>query len=138
LHREPARMWAVNPLVVAAHKNGEVLSAIQNENGVANDLATLCKWVREDLFYVVIHALKIKNDQTMSEGGNLCTSFVKCVLERENGSYIVNADIHGALDDEMKAYLKQQRNERKLSMEKTAVYAAVNDAFSSKSPCLCD
>jgi hypothetical protein len=131
-------MWAVNPLVVAAHKNGKVLRAIQKGTGVENDLATLGKWVQNDLFYVVIHDLKIKNDQTMNEGGSLCASFVKCFLERENGSYIVNADIHGTSDDEMKAYLKQQRNERKLSMKKTAVYAAVNDAFRSKSPCLRD
>ena len=116
------------------------LSAVQNENGVENDMATLCKWVREDLFYVVIHDLKIENDQTMSEDGSLCASFVKCFLERENRSYIVNADIHGALDDEMKAYLKHlwtkgKGNIRKnLSMEKTAVYAAINDAFRSKSP----
>jgi len=53
-----------------------------------------------------IHDLKIENDQTMSEDGSLCASFVKCFLERENRSYIVNADIHGASDDEMKAYLK--------------------------------
>lgn len=123
------------------------LSAVQNENGVENDMATLCKWVREDLFYVVIHDLKIENDQTMSEDGSLCASFVKCFLERENRSLIVNADIHGASDDEMKAYLKHlwrkglsreskgKGNIRKnLSMEKTAVYAAINDAFRSKSP----
>ena len=96
---------------------------------------------------MVIHDLKIENDQTMSEDGSLCASFVKCFLERENRSYIVNADIHGALDDEMKAYLKHlwtkglsreskgKGNIRKnLSMEKTAVYAAINDAFRSKSP----
>jgi hypothetical protein len=58
----------------------------------------------------------------------------------------VNADIHGASDDEMKAsYLKhlwtkglsrktkEKGNIRKnLSLEKTAVYAAINDAFRSK------
>jgi len=57
----------------------------------------------------------------------------------------VNPDIHGAPDNEMKAYLKflwskgisndtkGKLNIRKnLSMEKTAVYAAINDAFKSK------
>lgn len=60
------------------------VQAIQNENGVDNDLMTLCKWVREELFFVLIHDLKSENDQTMSEDGPLCSMFVKCFLKREN------------------------------------------------------
>ena len=121
------------------------VQAIQNENGVDNDLMTLCKWVREQLFFVLIHDLKSENDQTMSEDGPLCSMYVKCFMKRENRSSIVNADIHGALDEEMKGYLKHlwtkgisketkgKGNIRKnLSLEKTAVYAAINDAFKSK------
>ena len=124
------------------------VQAIQNENGVDNDLMTLCKWVREELFFVLIHDLKSENDQTMSEDGPLCSMFVKCFLKRENRSSIVNADIHGATDEEMKGYLKHlwtkgisketkgKGNIRKnLSLEKTAVYAAINDAFKSKFEC---
>ena len=124
------------------------VQAIQNENGVDNDLMTLCKWVREELFFVLIHDLKSENDQTMSEDGPLCSMFVKCFLKRENRSSIVNADVHGASDEEMKGYLKHlwtkgisketkgKGNIRKnLSLEKTAVYAAINDAFKSKFEC---
>ncbi len=118
------------------------VQAIQNETGVDNDLMTLCKWVREELFFVLIHDLKSENDQTMSEDGPLCSMFVECFLKRENRSSIVNADIHGASDEEMKGYLKHlwtkgisketkgKGNIRKnLSLEKTVVYAAINDAL---------
>lgn len=121
------------------------VKALQNENGVETDLTTLCKWVREELFFVLIHDLKSENDQTMSEDGPLCSMFVKRFMKRENRSSIVNPDIHGASDEEMKGYLKHlwtkgisketkgRGNIRKsLSLEKTAVYAAINDAFKSK------
>ena len=124
------------------------VQAIQNETGVDNDLMTLCKWVREELFFVLIHDLKSENDQTMSEDGPLCSMYVECFMKRENRSSIVNADIHGASDEEMKGYLKHlwtkgisketkgKGNIRKnLSLEKTAVYAAINDAFKSKFEC---
>ena len=130
------------------HNNQQMVNfvqALQNEHGVDNDLNTLCKWVREELFFVLIHDLKSENDQTMSEEGPLCSMFVKCFMKRENRSSIVNADIQGASDEEMKGYLKHlwtkgisretrgKGNIRKnLSLEKTAVYAAINDAFKSK------
>jgi hypothetical protein len=125
------------------------VKALQNENGVEKDLTTLCKWVREELFFVLIHDLKSENDQTMSEDGPLCSMFVKCFMKRENRSLIVNADIRGATDEETKGYLKHlwtkgisketkaKGNIRKsLSLEKTAVYAAINDAFKSKFECI--
>jgi len=118
------------------------LKAKQNEIGVESDLLTLCKWVREELFYVLIHDLKSENDLTMSEEGTICNTFVQQFMKLENRASIVNPNIHGA---EMKAYLKYlwsmglsnetkgKLNIRKnLSMEKTAVYAAINDAFKSK------
>jgi len=121
------------------------LKAKQNEIGVESDLLTLCKWVREELFYVLIHDLKSENDSTMSEEGTICNTFVQRFMKLENRASIVNPDIHRAPDAEMKAYLKYlwskglsnetkgKLNIRKnLSMEKTAVYAAINDAFKSK------
>ena len=124
------------------------VKALQNENGIDNDLTTLSKWVREELFFVLIHDLKSENDQTMSEDGPLCSMFVKRFMKRENRSLIVNADIQEASDEEMTGYLKHlwtkgiskeakgKGNIRKnLSLEKTAVYAAINDAFKSKFQC---
>ena len=121
------------------------VKAIQNDNGVDSDLATLCKWVREELLFVLIHDLKSDNDQTMSEDGPLCSMFIKRFMKREYRLSIVNVDIHGATDEEMKGCLKHlwtkgisketkgKGNIRKnLSLEKTAVYAAINDAFKSK------
>jgi len=121
------------------------LKAKQNEIGVESNLLTLCKWVREELFYILIHDLKSENDSTMSEEGTICNTFVQRFMKLENRASIVNPDIHGAPDTEMKAYLKYLwskglSNETKgkmsirknLSMEKTAVYAAINDAFKSK------
>ena len=136
---------AKKSLVQNSQRMVNFVKAIQNENGVDNDLSTLCKWVREELFFVLIHDLKSDNDQTMSEDGPLCSMFVKRFMKRENRSSIVNVDIHGATDEEMKGYLKHlwtkgisketkgKGNIRKnLSLEKTAVYAAINDAFKSK------
>lgn len=124
----------------------DLLKAIQNEVGVEDDLITMCKWVREDLFYVLIHDLKSEKDQTtMHVDGPLCSQFVRRFLKRESRSCVVNPDIQGASDNVMKAYLQHlwtkgtsntgrpRLNIRKnLSLEKTAVYAAINDAFKSK------
>lgn len=120
------------------------LQAIANTHGVETDLILLCKWVREDLFYVLIHDLKGGNDNTMKEEGPLCNAFVKCFLQPEKRIMLSNHHIHGASDEAMISYLKhlwskglnsseKSVNIRKqLSLEKTAVYAALSDAFKSK------
>lgn len=119
--------------------------AIQNEAGVESDLMTLCKWVREDLFFFFIHDLKNDNDPVMREDGEICAQFVNSFMLPENRASLVNPEINGAPDSDMIAYLrhlwtkglnkgtKGKGNIRKnLSVEKTAVYAAINDAFKSK------
>lgn len=122
-----------------------VLKALNNKNGVENDLAILCKWVREDLFYVLIHDFKDSNDNTMKPDGPLCSMFVKNFMKRANRSLISNPDIQGVNDEDMRGYLQQlwivglskqtkgKGNIRKnLSLEKTAVYASIQNAFNSK------
>lgn len=119
--------------------------AIQNENGVDSDMMTLSKWVREDLFFYMIHDLKNGNDKTLDVNGEVCAKFVAYYSQRHTRVLLVNPDITGAPDDEVQAYLKflwgkglskdtaKKVNIRKnLSMEKTAVYSALNDAFKSK------
>lgn len=127
------------------------IAAIKNSPAVEADMATLCKWVREELFFVLIHDLKNEEDDAMSVDGPLCDRFVRCFLARENRACIVNADMDQASDEIMIAYLKflwtkginKERREIKwnirknLSMEKTAVYAAINDAFRSKFLVIC-
>lgn len=127
------------------------ISAIKNGPAVEADMASMCKWVREELFYVLIHDLKNEDNDAMSVNGPLCDRFVRCFLERETRACIVNADMKQASDEIMTAYLKflwtkgLNRNKKEtkwnirknLSMEKTAVYAAINDAFKSKFPLVC-
>jgi hypothetical protein len=122
-----------------------LVSAIDDETAVENDLMTLCKWVREELFYVLIHDLKNSQDNTMDVDGPLCNMFVTRFMKQEYRSSIVNPHIHTANSEDMRrCYLRQlwmkglsketsgKGNIRKnLSLEKTAVYAALNDAFKS-------
>jgi len=123
-------------------KMADFLKAINNEIGIESDLITMCKWVREELFFFLIHDLKTKNDQTMTTEGSPCGDFVSWFLEKDNRPSIVNSDIHGADDTLMTQYLKhlwtigvsceatsKTNIRRNLSMEKTAVYAAISDAF---------
>lgn len=123
------------------------LRAIENESAVESDMVTLSKWVREELFFVLIHDLKNEDEDTMSVDGPLCGRFVKCFLTRDNRACIVNPDIVSVTNDKIvEAYLKHlwekglnkdakgtRWNIRKnLSLEKTAVYAAISDAFKSE------
>jgi len=55
--------------------------------------------------------LKSENDSTMSEEGTICNTFVQRFMKLENRASIVNPDIHGAPDAEMKAYLKYLSSE---------------------------
>jgi len=119
--------------------------AIQNVSGVDNDMSTMCKWVREELFFYLIHDLKNENDKTLAVEGQSCAEFIKYFMKRDNRVCLQNPDIAGAEDEEVKAYLtflwgkglskdtgKKGNIRKNLSMEKTAVYAALNNAFRSK------
>lgn len=130
--------------LIIMRKPSNYLAAIANQYGVENDLILLCKWVREELFYVLMHDLKGERDDTMKEEGPLCNAFVKCFSQIEKRVLLLNTEIKGASDDAVISYLKylwskglhskeKSSNIRKqLSLEKTAVYAALNDAFKSK------
>jgi hypothetical protein len=93
----------------------------------------------------LIHDFKDGNDSTMKPDGPLCAMFVKNFMKRANQSLIANPDIQGVNDEDMKDYLQQlwvvgtskrSRNKgnirKNLSLEKTAVYAAIQNAFNSK------
>jgi hypothetical protein len=99
------------------------VQAIQNEVGVAADMRMLSKFVREQIFYVFVHDFDVDHRET-----------------------VVNPCLQNATDEEIRAYLKWLWKEglkptrkgkgnirRDLSNEKSAVYAAISEAFKSKS-----
>ena len=54
------------------------VQAIQHEVGVAADMRTLSKFVREQIFYVFVHDFKVdKDDCCLSAEGAACQEFIE-------------------------------------------------------------
>ena len=122
------------------------VQAIQHEIGVAADMRTLSKFVREQIFYVFVHDFKDDRDDCLSADGEVCQEFIASYFDDDHNEQILNPCLENATVEEMKAYLKWLWKEglktttkgkgnirRDLSNEKSAVYAAISEAFKSKS-----
>lgn len=119
--------------------------AINNKHGVRQDMEALCKFVRETLFYALIHDARgsgaSPNDEVMGENGKACQIFIHVFLRDKDK--ISNIELHDGTADEKGQYLKflwkegltakGKYNIRKaLSNEKSAVYAGISECFKSK------
>lgn len=119
--------------------------AINNKHGVRQDMEALCKFVRETLFYAMIHDARGSganpNDEVMGESGKACQIFIHVFLQDKEK--ISNVELLDGTADEKAQYLKflwkeglkskGKFNIRKaLSNEKSAVYAGVSECFKSK------
>ena len=119
--------------------------AINNKHGVRQDMETLCKFVRETLFYAMIHDVRASgtnpNDEIMGENGKASKIFIHVfLLDKEK---ISNVELVDCMREEKEQYLKflwkeGLRNKgrynirRALSNEKSAVYAGICESFKSK------
>lgn len=119
-------------------------NAIKNKNGVRHDMEAMCKFVRDTLFYAMIHDARGSsanpNDEVMGENGKACQIFVHVFL-RETEK-ISNPELIESTLEEKEQYLKflwkeglqtkGRYNIRKaLSSEKSAVYAGISETFKS-------
>jgi hypothetical protein len=124
---------------------GKYAAAVNNRTGVRNDLDALCKFVRETLFYALIHDARGSgsnpNDEVMGENGKACQIFVHIFLGDKDK--ITNVELLDSTLEEREHYLKflwreglqtkGRYNIRKaLSNEKSAVYAGISESFKSK------
>ena len=57
------------------------VQAIQYELGVAADMRTLSKFVREQIFYVFVHDFKDDKDDCLSAEGEVCQEFIKSYFD---------------------------------------------------------
>jgi hypothetical protein len=121
----------------------QLTDALNNQAGIDRDIRVLSKFIRGILFYHIVHDLKNEKDDVLSEKGILCKYFVHHFLKEPNKSEMTNGGIRGASEAETEAYLKILWNKglnmkgrgnirKELSNEKSAVYAAISDAFKSK------
>lgn len=121
------------------------IQAIQHEVGVTADMRNLSKFVREQIFYVFVHDFKDDKDDCLSADGEVCQEFVESYFDEDLNENIQNPCLDKATDEEVRAYLKWIWKEglksttkgkgnirRDLSNEKSAVYAAISEAFKSK------
>lgn len=121
------------------------LRAMNNRHGVRNDLEALCKFVRETLFYAMIHEARgagtNPNDEIMGENGKACMIFIHVFMRDKEK--ISNVELVDSMEEEKEHYLKflwkeglqtkGKYNIRKaLSNEKSAVYAGIAESFKSK------
>jgi hypothetical protein len=126
-------------------ERNKFVQAIQHEVGVAADLRTLSKFVREQIFYVFVHDFKDDKDDCLSAEGEVCQEFIESYFDDDHHETILNPCLENATNEEIRAYLKWLWKEglkpttkgkgnirRDLSNEKSAVYAAISEAFKSK------
>ncbi len=130
-------------MVQTTEPTSHLALAMESQAGIDRDIRVLSKFIRRKLFYHVVHDLKNENDDVLSEKGKLGIYFVKYFLKEANKTEITNGNIVGAPEKETELYLKFLWNKglnmkgrgnirRELSNEKSAVYAAISDAFKSK------
>jgi hypothetical protein len=130
-------------MVQTTEPTSHLALAMESQAGIDRDIRVLSKFIRGILFYHVVHDLKNENDDVLSEKGKLGIHFVKYFLKEANKTEITNGNIIGATEKETELYLKFLWNKglnmkgrgnirRELSNEKSAVYAAISDAFKSK------
>jgi hypothetical protein len=125
--------------------NYKCFKAMNNKHGVRQDMEALCKFVRETLFYALIHDARGSganpNDEVMGENGKACQIFVHVFLRDKEK--ISNIELIEGTPEEKELYLKflwkeglrakGRYNIRKaLSNEKSAVYAGISESFKSK------
>lgn len=125
--------------------NTKYFKAINNKNGVRKDMEAMCKFVRETLFYALIHDARgagtTPEDEVLKEEGKACKSFVKTFMKFEDK--ITNTELIGAPTAEQEHYLQYLWKEglktkkakynvrRAFSSEKSAVYAGISESFKS-------
>ena len=125
--------------------NNKYFRAINNKHGVRQDMEAMCKFVRETLFYAMIHDTNGSgtNPTTdiMGENGKACQVFIHVFLRDKDK--ISNVELVESTHEEKNQYLKYlwkeglqtkgKYNVRKaLSNEKSAVYAGISETFKSK------
>mgnify|MGYP001811220841 CR=1 FL=1 len=121
--------------------------AVNNKHGVRQDMEALCKFVRETLFYAMIHDVRGSgtnpNDEIMGENGKASKIFIQIFLRDKEK--ISNVELVESTPEEKEQYLKFLWKEglrtkgrynirRALSNEKSAVYAGICESFKSKCP----
>jgi hypothetical protein len=128
----------------AAQPASTLASALDNAAGIERDMEKLGTLVRERIFYKVVHDLKDENDDdVLKTGGRLCNATIEYFLLPSNRGKITNKYIKNAPEADFKQYLRFMWNQglttkgkgnirKELSHEKSAVYAAINEAFRSK------
>jgi hypothetical protein len=119
--------------------------AINNKHGLRQDMEAMCKFIRETLFYAMIHDTNGSGTNTsndiMGENGKACQVFVHVFLKDKDK--ISNVELVDSNQEEKIQYLKflwkeglqvkAKYNIRKaLSNEKSAVYAGISESFKSK------
>ncbi len=82
--------------------------AMNNKHGVRVDMEALCKFVRETLFYALIHDARGSatnpNDEVMGENGKACQIFVHVFLRDKDK--ISNIELVDCTPEEKEHYLK--------------------------------
>lgn len=126
--------------------NNKYFRAISNKHGVRQDMEAMCKFVRETLFYAMIHDTNGSGTNAttdiMGENGKACQVFTHVFLRDKDK--ISNIELVESTQEEKNQYLKYlwkeglqtkgKYNVRKaLSSEKSAVYAGISETFKSKS-----
>ena len=121
-------------------QSNRLVRAKTYKHGWNNDLQALSKFVKEQVFYVVVHDFKNESDDPLDVNrGAICQN----LYLKRFPSKVTNVHMKKATKEEMIVYLKdlwttalntkgRGNIRRELSSEKSAVYAALNEAFRSK------
>jgi hypothetical protein len=125
---------------ITGDNSNRLVRAKTYRHGWNNDLHALSKFVKEQVFYVVVHDFKNESDDPLDVNrGAICQN----LYLKRFPSKVTNVHMKSATKEEMTVYLKdlwttalntkgKGNIRRELSSEKSAVYSALNEAFRSK------
>lgn len=130
----------MNPNEENRDLSNRLVRAKTYRHGWNTDLLALSKFVKEQVFYVVVHDFKNESDDPLDvNNGAICQN----LFLKKFPTKVTNVHMKQATKEEMTVYLKdlwttalntkgRGNIRRELSSEKSAVYAALNEAFRSK------
>ena len=79
--------FRLNQLMNVPERN-RFVQAIQHDVGVAADMRTLSRFVREQVFYVFVHDFKDDKDDCLSAEGEVCQEFIESYFDPDHNENI--------------------------------------------------
>jgi hypothetical protein len=96
-------------------------SAMDNTGGIERDMKELGRFVREKLFYLIVHDLKDDSSDVLKTDGRVCNASIQYFLQASMRGKITNKYILEASEKDFHQYLRFMWTQGQNSVQKERV-----------------